>query len=118
MNYRTVYELIEGVKNDALRGRYAGVMRLMRALLLDIKKNRANYPAEIETLKTFVLLQLRRNMELLAPGHGAMAQEFRRLAENAVLCEVMQDIYMADCRAAREAASLRLNKLRGQHEKG
>lgn len=112
----TVYELIERLKDDALRGECAGLMRVMRTLLSDIKKNRSDYPLGIETLRAFVLFQLRSNLARLPASRVSGIRELRRLAEDAVLTVVMQEIYMSDCLEARKAANLRLDKLRGLHE--
>lgn len=105
MESRTVYEFIQSLKDEGKVGAYNAVMGNMRRLLLDIKKHRQSYPAEIEALKTFVLSQLRYNIEH-SPACGSLeTPRFRDLAEIFVLAEVMQNIYMADCKASRDAAA-------------
>jgi len=107
---RTVYEFIQGTKDDAKRGAYAALMGNMRKLLLDIYRHRAGYPADIDELKGFILSQLRYNLERSPVCGAAETGKFRDLAENFVLTETMQKIYMADCKASREAAAQRLNR--------
>ena len=98
---RTVYEFIQSLKDEPKREAYTAVMSSMRRLLMDIKKHREGYPAEIDDLRAFALSQLRYTIER-SPASGAVeTSKFRELAEQFVLSEVMQDIYLADCRASR-----------------
>lgn len=105
MGARTVYEFIQGLKDEPKRGAYDEIMSTMRKLLMDIKKHRVTYPADIDELKRFVLSQLRFNIERSSIYAAIETAKFRDLAELFVLTDVMQDIYMADCKASR--ASLR-----------
>ena len=98
---RTVYEFIQGLGDADKRGVYNDVMGNMRKLLMDIKRHRTAYPAAIEELKKFVLIQLRYNIEHSAIREAFETSKFRDLAEVFVLTEVMQDIYTADCKASR-----------------
>lgn len=106
---RTVYEFIQSLKDEAKAGAYDQVMSNMRKLLLDIKKHRQAYPAEIEDLRTFALSQLRYNIEH-SPAHDSLeTAKFRDLAEQYVLMEVMHEIYIADCKASRTKLPNRLS---------
>ena len=100
----TVYEFIQGLKNTDKRSAYDSVMSNMRKLLMDIKKHRTAYPADIEELRAFVLSQLRFNIGHSPVVNSMETPKFRELAQQFVLTEVMQDIYMADCKASCEAA--------------
>lgn len=107
---RTVYEFIQTLPDQAKAAAFNDIMSNMRKLLLDIKKHRATYPADIEGLKLFVLSQLRFNIERSPARSSLETAKFRELAELFVLTEVMQDIYMADCKASREAAYRNIRK--------
>jgi hypothetical protein len=98
---RTVDEFIQTLKDDGKRGAYNQVWSNMRKLLMDIKKHRAAYPAEIEDLKAFALTQLRYNIEHSPARDSLETGKFRELAEQAVMMEVMHEIFVADCKAAR-----------------
>lgn len=98
---RTVYEFIQTLPDKAKAAAYNDIMSNLRKLLLDIKKHRAAYPDDIEELRPFVLSQIRYNVEKSPARTALESSKFRELAEVYCLTEVMQDIYMSDCKAAR-----------------
>jgi hypothetical protein len=104
---RTVDEFVQNLVDEPKRGAYAGIMSNMRKLLLDIKRHRIAYPADIDELKTFVLSQLRYYIERSAVRESVETGKFRELAQQAVLTDIMQDIYMNDCKLARAEAMRR-----------
>jgi len=108
MGARTVYEFIQCLKDEPKRAAYDEVMGTMRKLLMDIKKHRAIYPADIDELKRFMLSQLRYNIEHSAIYAALETTKFRDLAEKFVLTDIMQDIYMADCKASRASLPRRI----------
>lgn len=98
---RTVHEFIQTLPDQAKAAAYDDIMGTLRKLLLDIKKHRGNYPEDINALKQFVMSQLRYNIER-SPARSALeTAKFRDLAELFCMTEVMQDIYVADCKASR-----------------
>jgi hypothetical protein len=106
---RTVDEFIQTLKDDGKRGAYNQVWSNMRKLLMDIKKHRQAYPAEIEDLRVFALSQLRYNIEHSPVADSLETAKFRDLAEQSVMLEVMHDIYVADCKASRTKLPNRLS---------
>jgi hypothetical protein len=104
---RTVDEFIQNLADGLKRGAYAAIMGNMRKLLLDVKRHRGGYPADIDELKSFVMSQLRYQIEHSAIRESVETGKFRELAQHAVLTDVMQDIYMNDCKTARAEAMRR-----------
>ena len=103
MESRSVYEFIQALKNEEKRSAYDKIMSVMRQLIMDIGKHRAIYPADIDELKTFMLSQLRYNIEHSTVRNCVETDKFRTLAEHFIMTGVMHDIYVADCRASRVA---------------
>jgi hypothetical protein len=103
MESRTVYEFIQSLKNEDKRGAYDAIMSTMRKLLMDIKKHRTAYPTEITELKAFALTQLRFNIEHSPVCKSLETSRFRELAQHFVQVQIMQDIYMTDCKDSRTA---------------
>jgi hypothetical protein len=108
INSRTVEEFIQTLKDDDKRGAYNQVWSNMRKLMLDVKKHRDAYPADIEDLRAFALTQLWYNIEHSPARESLETGKFRDLAEQATMMEVMHDIYMADCKASRTKLPNRL----------
>lgn len=101
VNSKTVYEFIQTLRDPERRGEYDQIMSTIRKLLLDIQKNRQQYPEDIEELKVFVLTQLRYNIENSGVRHAVETSKFRDLAEEMIATEVMQTIRVADIKASR-----------------
>jgi hypothetical protein len=83
-------------------------MGTMRKLMLDVRKHRTTYPANIDELKAFVLAQLRYNLEHCPARDSVETSKFRELAEQELIADIMQNIYIEDCRRASEEAMRRL----------
>lgn len=98
---KSVYEFIQTLADQAKAAAYNEIMSALRKLLLDIKKHRGGYPEDIDALKQFVMNQIRFNIERSPVRTSIETAKFRDLAEMYCLTEVMQEIYVADCKAAR-----------------